>query len=77
MVGTGESKLGDNTSVDDFSYASMRDGDVITVEFDADNGALAFILNGVSLGQAYGGLSGPVVAALAIGSAGAMWSLDC
>lgn len=76
-MGTGESKLGGNTAVDDYALVSLRDGDVVTVVYDADHGALTFFLNGASLGKAYGEISAPVVAALAINSAGAMWSLDC
>lgn len=49
---------------------------MITVVYDADDGRLCFFLNGTSLGEAYGSLMGPVVAALAINAAGAMWSLD-
>lgn len=77
VVGTGQRKLGGNTAVDDYASVSVRDGDRVTVVYDADAGALTFLVNGMSLGEAYRGLSGPVVAALAINSAGAMWSLDC
>lgn len=75
-MGTGESKLGGNTAVDDYSSVSLRDGDMVTVVYNADTGSLVFLVNGGSLGEAYSGLSGPVVAALAVNSAGAMWSLD-
>lgn len=77
VVGTGESKLGGNTSVDNYSSACVKDGDVVTVVYEADKGTLTFMLNGVSLGNVYPGrVHGPVVAALAVSSAGAMWSLD-
>lgn len=77
VVGTGQSKLGGNTVVDNYAKVSLHDGDVVTVLYDADAGSLTFLMNGVSLGEAYSRLSGPVVAALAINSAGASWSLDC
>lgn len=72
VVGTGESKLGGAIEVDDYAFCSVRDGDVVTAVYDADRGTLTFSLNGTSLGEAYGGINGPVVAALAVNSARAI-----
>lgn len=77
VAGTGQSKLGSNTALDEYANASLRDGDLVTVVLDADAGALTFLVNGINLGEAYSGLSPPFVAALAINCAGAIWSLDC
>ncbi|CAM9738896.1 unnamed protein product, partial [Hapterophycus canaliculatus] len=60
----GDSKFGGNTAVDDYASISVADGDVVTVIYDADGGALTFSVNGVSLGKAYSGITAPVVAAL-------------
>lgn len=76
VVGTGERKRGGHTSVDDYALVTLRDDDVLTVVYDADAGVLSFLLNGASLGEAYVNLTAPRVAALAIQSAGAIWSLE-
>ncbi|CAM9768954.1 unnamed protein product [Ectocarpus sp. 4 AP-2014] len=73
IAGTGSSKLGGNTAVDEYSSTSITDGDVVTVVYDADGGVVTFFVNGTSLGQAYSGLSGPNVAAIAVNAAGAQW----
>ncbi|CAM9249654.1 unnamed protein product [Scytosiphon promiscuus] len=75
ITGTGDSKFGGNTAVDDYASISVADGDEVTVIYDADAGALTFSVNGVSLGQAYTGISAPVVAALGVNAAGAMWEM--
>jgi len=54
---------------------SVEDGDVVTVVYDADGGTLSFLVNQTSLGEAYSGMSGPMVAALAVNAAGAMWEM--
>ncbi|CAM9491162.1 unnamed protein product [Ectocarpus fasciculatus] len=78
IAGTGSSKLGGNTAVDEYSSTSIADGDVVTVVYDADGGVVTFFVNGTSLGQAYSGLSGPNVAAIAVNAAGAQWEcVDC
>eukprot|EP00903_Cladosiphon_okamuranus_P008085 g7795.t1 len=75
IIGTGNSKLGGNTAVDDYATVSVGDGDVVTVVYDADGGVLSFFVNQAGLGEAYSGMSGPMVAALAVNAAGAMWEM--
>ena len=61
--------------MDDYASVCVGDGDVVTVVYDADGGVLSFFVNQASLGEAYSGMSGPMVAALAVNAAGAMWEM--